>query len=124
MAGRHPSPQGPLAGHERGVLKHEERTKLPILLQGLRVPAEAFLAEVLADVVLYDRFVDRPSFVGRHRRPLRRARHKTLMEISVILARIGEIALLQTLEKVPFDRKLEGLRAYLKEAKGTFAQAP
>ena len=45
---------------------------------------------------------------------LRRARHKTLMEISVILARIGEIALLQTLEKVPFERKLDGLRAYLK----------
>jgi hypothetical protein len=55
---------------------------------------------------------------------LRRARHKTLMEISVVLARIGEIALLRTLEKVPFDRKLDGLRAYLKEAQSSFAHAP
>jgi hypothetical protein len=55
---------------------------------------------------------------------LRRARHKTLMEISVVLARIGEIALLKTLEKVPFDRKLDGLRAYLKEAQRSFAHAP
>ena len=46
---------------------------------------------------------------------LRRERHKTLMEISVILARIGEIALLQRLEKLPFDRKLEGLRDYIKD---------
>jgi hypothetical protein len=48
---------------------------------------------------------------------LRRARHKSLMEISVILARIGEIALLQKLEKVPFDRKLDGLRVFLTETK-------
>jgi hypothetical protein len=50
---------------------------------------------------------------------LRRARHKTLMEISVILARIGEIALLQKLEKVPFDRKLDGLRVFLTETRGS-----
>jgi class 3 adenylate cyclase len=55
---------------------------------------------------------------------LRRARHKTLMEISVILARSGEIALLKTLEMVPFDRKLDGLRAYLKSAPSSFAHTP
>ena len=55
---------------------------------------------------------------------LRRARHKTLMEISVVLARIGEIALLRKLEMVPFERKLDGLRAYLKEAQASFAHAP
>jgi hypothetical protein len=55
---------------------------------------------------------------------LRRARHKTLMEISVVLARLGEIALLRTLEMVPFERKLDGLRAYLKEAETSFAHAP
>ncbi len=55
---------------------------------------------------------------------LRRARHRTLMEISVILARIGEIALLQRLEKVPFDRKLDGLRSYLKEPPSAYAHAP
>lgn len=52
---------------------------------------------------------------------LRRARHKTLMEINVILARIGEIALLRTLEMVPFERKLDGLRGYLKEAETSFS---
>jgi hypothetical protein len=52
---------------------------------------------------------------------LRRARHKTLMEINVVLARIGEIALLRTLEMVPFERKLDGLRGYLKEAETSFS---
>jgi hypothetical protein len=46
----------------------------------------------------------------------RRERQRTLMAISVILARMGEIALLQRLEKLPFDRKLEGLRKYIQNA--------
>jgi hypothetical protein len=47
---------------------------------------------------------------------LRRARERTLMQISVLLARLGEVGKLREIEKLPFARKLDFLRAYLKEA--------
>jgi len=57
------------------------------------------------------------------KKQMRRAREKTLMEISAVLARLGEVALLERLEKMPFDMKLDGLRTFLKETRGPGAAA-
>jgi hypothetical protein len=55
---------------------------------------------------------------------LRQARHKTLMQISVLLARLGEVGRLHEIEKLPFERKLERLRTYLKDAQEKYVAAP
>ncbi|HEY2511842.1 MAG TPA: hypothetical protein VGI39_13330 [Polyangiaceae bacterium] len=49
------------------------------------------------------------------KRRLRRERERTVMEISALLARLGEVGLLEKLERMPFDQKLEGLRSFLKD---------
>ena len=55
---------------------------------------------------------------------LRTARHKTLMQINVALARLGEVGRLDEIEKLPFARKLERLRSYLKDAQEMYVAAP
>jgi hypothetical protein len=49
---------------------------------------------------------------------LRQARERTVLEIGVLLARLGEIERLRVVERLPFDRKLEELTAFLKETQG------
>ena len=49
------------------------------------------------------------------KRRVRRERERTVMEISALLARLGEVGLLSKLERMPFDQKLEGLRSFLKD---------
>jgi hypothetical protein len=92
--------------HLPDAMHASERAKVDVLLNELEAHHAAF--ERVAEAWTRDATAEKAR--------LRRERHKSLMEISVILARIGEIALLQKLEKLPFDRKLDGLRAYLKEA--------
>jgi hypothetical protein len=46
----------------------------------------------------------------------REARAATLLEVSVLLARLGEVERVHTIERLPFDKKLEALEAYLDEA--------
>ena len=92
--------------HLPDAMHARERAKIDLLLNELEAQHAAF--ERAAEGWTKEATAEKAR--------LRRARHKTLMEISVVLARIGEIALLKTLEQVPFDRKLDGLRAYLKEA--------
>jgi hypothetical protein len=47
---------------------------------------------------------------------LRTARTQTLLQVNVILARLGEVDRLTELERLPFHRKIEQLESYLKEA--------
>jgi hypothetical protein len=48
------------------------------------------------------------------KRHLRRAREDTLHEIRALLARLGEVDRLREIERIPFERKLEELHAFLK----------
>jgi hypothetical protein len=50
------------------------------------------------------------------KRRMREARQATMLEINVVLARLGETERVKTLEKLPFGRKVEELEAYLVEA--------
>jgi hypothetical protein len=58
------------------------------------------------------------------KKKLRRARDRTVMQISVVLARLGEVGRLRTIEKLPFARKLVELRAYLNEARERYSATP
>jgi hypothetical protein len=56
------------------------------------------------------------------KKSVREARAATLSEVNVVLARLGEVERLQAIEKLPFDRKLEAIEAYLAEAENAVAQ--
>jgi hypothetical protein len=49
---------------------------------------------------------------------LRRAREETLLEIRVLLARLGEVERLREIDRLPFERKLEVLHVFLKGQTG------
>ena len=50
------------------------------------------------------------------------ARGQTMLEIDLQLARLGEIALVRELERLPFTRKLLALDAFLAEADTQYAR--
>jgi hypothetical protein len=52
-----------------------------------------------------------------------RAREETWLEISVLLARFGEVDRLQGIEKVPFAQRIAQLTAYLEEARERYRAA-
>lgn len=52
-----------------------------------------------------------------------RAREETWLEISVLLARFGEVDRLQGIEKVPFAQRIAQLTAYLEEAREKYRAA-
>jgi hypothetical protein len=47
---------------------------------------------------------------------LRQARDETLLQVKVLLARLGEIDRLAAIERLPFEKKIEKLEAFLEEA--------
>jgi hypothetical protein len=56
------------------------------------------------------------------KRELRRARGQTLLDITVMLARLGEVDRLKEIERLPFERKLAHLESFLEEARDKYAQ--
>jgi hypothetical protein len=58
------------------------------------------------------------------KKQLRRTREKTLLDIQVLLARLGEVDRLKELEKVPFELKLTLIDKFLREAEDEYAAAP
>lgn len=61
---------------------------------------------------------------GERKRQLREARARTLLDIQVLLARLGEVERLKEIERLPFERKLAHLEAFLDEAQDKYAAAP
>jgi hypothetical protein len=90
-----------------------ERSKIEALVVELGKQHEAFERAASAWTVE----------ATEEKKRLRHARHKTLMQISVMLARLGEVGRLHEIEKLPFDRKLEQLRSFLKDAQEKYVAA-
>ncbi len=57
------------------------------------------------------------SEAGEKKRTLRKARAQTLLDVQVILARLGEVERLKDLEKLSFEKKLAYLESFLEEAR-------
>lgn len=51
------------------------------------------------------------------RKTSRKARAQTLLDLQVVLARLGEVERLKELERLPFERKVEHLESFLEEAR-------
>jgi hypothetical protein len=58
------------------------------------------------------------------KKEVRAARNRTLLDIQVMLARLGEVERLKELEKLPFDRKLTQLESFLEEAHDKYVTQP
>lgn len=51
------------------------------------------------------------------RKDLRKARAQTMLDIQVVLARLGEVERLKEIERLPFERKVAHLESFLEEAR-------
>jgi hypothetical protein len=59
-----------------------------------------------------------------HRKELRRRRAQTLLDLQVVLARLGEVDRIKDMERLPFDRKLVHLESFLEEARDKYLAQP
>lgn len=57
------------------------------------------------------------SRAAQDKKKLRKERNDTVLELNVLLARLGEVELVKRLEKLPFQGKVDALRAYMAEVK-------
>jgi hypothetical protein len=57
------------------------------------------------------------------KRYLRQARDETLLRVKVLLARLGEVQRLSVIERVPFQKKVENIEAFLDEATDKYVPA-
>jgi DNA repair protein RadA len=53
----------------------------------------------------------------RDKKRLRKERNETVLELNVLLARLGEVDLVSRMEKLAFQAKIDALRAYMDEVK-------
>ncbi len=58
------------------------------------------------------------------KKELRKAREQTLLDIQVVLARLGEVDRLAQLERLPFEKKLAHLESFLEEARDKYVAQP
>ena len=58
------------------------------------------------------------------RKTLRKARAQTLLDLQVVLARLGEVERLKELERLPFERKVLHLESFLEEAREKYTAQP
>jgi hypothetical protein len=59
---------------------------------------------------------------SEQKRELRRARTQTLLDIQVVMARLGEVDRLAELDRLPFEKKMTRLEAFLDEAREKYAR--
>jgi DNA repair protein RadA len=58
------------------------------------------------------------------RKELRKSRAQTLLDIQVVLARLGEVERLKEIERLPFERKVAHLESFLEEARDKYVAQP
>jgi hypothetical protein len=61
---------------------------------------------------------------AEQKKELRKARAQTLLDIQVVLARLGEVDRLKDIERLPFERKLAQLESFLEEARDKYVAQP
>jgi len=92
--------------------RSQEHKKLAILVARLANQNEAFASASLS-------WSDDAT---KKKKRVRKERNETVLEVNVLLARLGEVDLVKQIEKVPFHSKVDELRAYLERAKAKAEQ--
>lgn len=82
-----------------------ERAKLATLVQDLRTQQEGY--ERASSGWTED--------AADEKKRLRQARQDSLLQINVVLAQLGEVELIHEIEKLPFERRIDRLAAFLQE---------
>jgi hypothetical protein len=59
---------------------------------------------------------------AKEKKRLRQERNETVLEVNVLLARLGEVGLVERLEKLPFGKKTEELERYFQAQKQKLAR--
>jgi hypothetical protein len=73
----------------------------------------------------YERAADSWSrSTANQKKEMRKAREQTLLDIQVVLARLGEVDRLAQLERLPFEKKLAHLESFLEEARDKYVAQP
>jgi hypothetical protein len=86
--------------------RSRERSQLEVLAKKLEEQTGAFEASAKSWSNVEDK------------RRIRAERASTLLEVNLLLARLGEVSLVQELERLPFEKKAEALRRYLSAQTG------
>jgi hypothetical protein len=87
-----------------------ERDKIAQLVMRLRMEHDAFESAAKGWT----------REAGDKKKGLRKAREQTLLAISVVLARLGEVERLKEIDRLPFERKLAHLESFLEEARDKY----
>ncbi|HEX7667118.1 MAG TPA: hypothetical protein VF407_21455, partial [Polyangiaceae bacterium] len=87
-----------------------EHDKLTMLHQELKNQHDAF--ENVSNEWMGD--------AASRRKQLRQARNATLLQVKVILARLGEVDRLHAIERLPFEQKIAELESYLEKARDKY----
>jgi hypothetical protein len=108
------------AYHEQIRARHpdatraEEREKIACLISRLK-----------SEHSEYERVAEDWSRDAQSRKKeLRAARARTVLDVNVLLARLGEVETLRELERLPFERKISFLATFLDEAKRKYVAQP
>lgn len=92
--------------------RSHEHKKLAVLTARLSNQNEAFAAASLSW----------SADATRKKKRVRKERNETVLEVNVLLARLGGVDLVKEIEKLPFQGKVDALKAYLEEAKAKAEQ--
>lgn len=85
-----------------------------------RSAERAKLATLIGDLKSQQEGYERASSgwteeAAEEKKRLRQARQDTLLQINVVLAQLGEVDLIHEIEKLPFERRIDRLAAFLTE---------
>lgn len=85
-----------------------------------RTAERAKLATLIGDLKTQQEGYERASNgwteeAAEEKKRLRQARQDTLLQINVVLAQLGEVDLIHEIEKLPFERRIDRLAAFLVE---------
>jgi hypothetical protein len=85
-----------------------------------RSAERAKLATLVGDLKSQQEAYERASSgwtedAAEEKKRLRQARQETLLQIQVVLAQLGEVDFIHEIEKLPFERRIDRLTAYLDE---------
>jgi hypothetical protein len=98
------------------------RREIALLADSTRMAERKRLGELAAELRSLHREFERAASgwsddERADKKKFRQARAEALLQVKVLLARLGEVDRLGLIERLPFVRKLDELEAYLREAK-------
>jgi len=105
------------------------RREIAMLADSTRAAAKKRLGELAAELSALHHDFERAASgwsddERAEKKRFRTARAEALLQVKVLLARLGEVDRLGQIERLPFERKIEALEQYLRESKAKEASVP